>query len=256
MGGGRTAVTPHGYARLGLRRGHAVVQHQHADALRQALADDATLHAWAGRVPGARAMQGRGVAWAVSLPDGTPVVVRHNRHGGLLARLTGDRFLAPTHAQRELDLALRLAAAGVPTPEVVAYVVYPAGPVLARSDVATREVPDAEDLGVLLARTAPGDVARLRAYDATAALVAALARAGARHADLNAKNVLLADGGARALVLDVDRVSFGDDRAAALEANLARLARSLRKHEAKWGARFAPGEVDALADLARRALGR
>lgn len=248
-------MTPPGYARLALAQGHAVVREALVAALRSALANGATLHDWAGMQPGARAMQGRGVAWAVALPEGTPVVVRHNRHGGLLAPLTGDRFRTPTNAPRELAIALRLEEAGVATPEVIAYAVYPAGPLLARSDVATREVEGAEDLGGLLARTAPGDEARTRAYDAVAALVATLARAGARHHDLNAKNVLLAGDATRALVLDVDRVTFGDAPRAALDANLARLVRSLRKRERKWGARLAPGEVEALDALARRAAG-
>lgn len=254
LGPRRSALgaSPPGYVRLALPRGVAVVREPAADAVHAALSAGETLHEWAGRQPGARAMRGRGVAWAVPLPDGTPVVVRHNQHGGLLAGLTGDRFLAPTAAPRELALALRLAEAGVATPEMVAYVVYPAGPLLARSDVATREVADAEDLGALLARTAPGDAARGRAYDAVTTLVAALARAGARHHDLNARNVLLADGATRALLLDVDRVAFGGSPHAAHEANLRRLVRSLRKHERLWGVRFAPQEIATFADSARR----
>jgi 3-deoxy-D-manno-octulosonic acid kinase len=47
------------------------------------------------------------------------VVVRHAWHGGLLAPLTRDLFAPPTRAPHELRVALRLADAGVPTPEVV-----------------------------------------------------------------------------------------------------------------------------------------
>src|SRR5919205_114439 len=95
---------------------------------------------------------GRGVAYAVALPDdATRVVVRRSRHGGVLAPITGERFLGPTRAPRELDVALRLARLGVPTPEVVAFATYPAGPLVRRADVLTREVEDAVDLASALA---------------------------------------------------------------------------------------------------------
>jgi len=200
-----------------------------------------TLYEYAARHPRARAMSGRGVAYAVPLPDGaTGVVVRRSRHGGLLAPLTGERFLAPTRAPYELDVSLRLRALGVPTPELVAYLTYPAGPFLRRADVATREVPRARDLAVSLLGTA--DERTKRGWlEATARLLAQLRAAGARHADLNLKNVLLAPdegGGCRAHVLDVDRVTLGapgDPRAA--RANFDRLARSARKWRDLYGAR-------------------
>jgi 3-deoxy-D-manno-octulosonic acid kinase len=178
------------------------------------------------------------------------VVVRHSRHGGLLAPVTGDRFLPPTRAPHELRTALRLAAAGVATPEVVAYATYPAGTLFRRSDVATREVAGGSDLGELLAIVhPPPDLDAI--LQATADLLRALERAGARHPDLNVGNVLIvgeADASRRAIVLDVDRVAFGQpgDRSIG-EANLRRLLRSARKLRAR-------GEIvvsdDDLARLA------
>lgn len=187
----------------------------------------------------------------MTLPDGqTRVVVRHSRHGGLLAPLTGDRFLPPTRAPHELSTALRLAGAGVPTPEVIAYATYRAGAVFRRSDVATREVVGGRNLGeVLGSAAAAGD--RSAALSATAALLRSLASAGARHPDLNVGNVLIvaADGGScHALVLDVDRVVFGapgDLRLAA--ANVRRLVRSARKLRALGRLAIADEELSALA---------
>ncbi len=75
---------------------------------------------------------------------GVEIVVRHSRHGGTFAPLTGDLFLAPTRAPAELSNALRLADAGVPTAEVVAYAVYPAMGPLVRADVATRRLRGAD----------------------------------------------------------------------------------------------------------------
>lgn len=192
------------------------------------------------------------MSYAIPLPrSGIPVVVRHNRHGGLLAGLTGDRFLPPTRAPYELDVARRLADAGVPTPEVVAIAVYAAG-AFRRSDTVTREVAPARDLASALVAD---DDERATALSATARLVAALSAAGARHHDLNVKNVLLEerDEGMRALVLDVDRVTFETPAAVVVERNLARLLRSARKWRDRYGARVSEGELAALSAAARLA---
>ena len=204
------------------------------DAVRRAVRDGGTLHGWASAQRGARALQGRATAYAVALPDGTTdVVVRHSRHGGALAPLTGARFLPPTRAPRELATSLALRAAGVRTPEVIAYVVHRAGPLLRRADVATRLVPQSRDLAAEIAAR-PGDGEWVTA---TRELLAALTAAGARHPDLNLKNVLVAPddtGAPRAWALDVDVVTVhvapGEAGRAQIAArNWARLARSLRK---------------------------
>lgn len=250
----RRGAPPVGYLRLDLPHATAVVRAEHATSLRHALTAGSatTLHEWAASTPDARPLRGRDVAWSAALPDGAGrMVVRHNRHGGLLASITGDRFLAPTRAPYELGVALRLAAAGIETPELLAYVLYPARPfgLLARSDVATLEVPGAQDLGHVLTTLASDDPARRAAVEAAARLVDALSIAGARHHDLNVKNVLLAGTAQdpRALVLDVDRVTFhrpGDQRVR--EANLARLLRSIRKYERLHGVTITPEEIAAL----------
>jgi 3-deoxy-D-manno-octulosonic acid kinase len=227
-----------------------------ADAVAAALAAAGTLYGYAARQPGARALQGRAPVYAAALPHGAArVVVRHSRHGGLLAPLTGDRFLRPTRAPLELAAAVRLAGAGVPTPEVVAYALYPAGPLLRRADVATREVTNARDLGDLLAEAA-GEAAGTPTWVApVAARLAALARAGAHHPDLNVKNVLLARRGDRltAYVLDVDRVRFGDlgDPGVAA-ANAARLARSARKRRDAGLASVSDATLAVLAAATQR----
>jgi len=83
-----------------------------------------------------------------------------------------------------------------------------------------------------------------RALGATAILVATLSHAGVRHHDLNAKNVLLFNG--KAYVLDVDRVVLNTSAESALAANLARIARSLRKWREKLGARISEQDVERV----------
>ena len=222
---------PEGYERALIRGAAVVAKSEMFDAIRGAL-KSGTLYEFAAHHEDARPLAGRGVAYAVPLPNGVRVVVRHNRHGGLLAPITGDRFLAPTRAPSELAAAVRLTRLRVPTPEIIAYAVYPAGPLLRRSDVITREVPASRDLGAVL--TAGSETDRRAALDVTATLIGQLSAAGARHHDLNVKNVLIARGATRttpvAYLLDVDRVEFGragDSRIT--ELNLARFARSVRK---------------------------
>lgn len=246
---------PDGYERTESGGALVVAKRGQLDAVRTALRSG-TLYDYAAQHEEARPLSGRGIAYAVPLPGGERVVVRHNRHGGLLAPITGDRFFAPTRAPYELAAALQLAANGVPTPEIVAYAVYRAGPLLRRSDVATREIRDAEDLAAILVH---GDVAARRAgLDASAALIGALSGCGARHHDLNVKNVLLAREGARApgltaYVLDVDRVEFGrpgDSRIT--ERNLDRFMRSARKWRELHEARVDEADLVRVAAAVRR----
>ncbi len=273
--GGATAV-PAGYVALDPPPAGAVAVVCRADAaaaVGAVLARWGTLYAYAAAHPARRELRGRGAAYAVPLgddPGGAPraVVVRHGWRGGALRRVRRDLFLPPTRAPLELATSEHLRAAGVPTPAVVAYAVYPAPAGLRRVDVATALVPDGVDLAAVLGATlaAPAASPPDAWVAPTAALLAALARAGARHPDLNLKNILLAParGGAplphaRAWVLDVDvaRVLAAAvapaAAAATLETNLARLDRSVRK----WAAAHAGGQTagldDALAALAARA---
>jgi len=246
---------PPGYTRVVVRDATVIARHDAVAGVQEALKETRTLHCWAATVPGAKAFQGRATAWGTTLPRGGPaVVVRHARHGGLLAALTGDRFLWPGRAPWELEASERLRAAGVPTPAVVAYVLYPAGPGFCRCDVATARLPEGADFPQAWNEARADE--RDAMLTATAALVRALGLVAAQHEDLNAKNVYLTREGRgwRAFALDVDRVRFlpaGDTRATAL--NLARLMRSLRKGRERSGLAISD---EQLALLERRALGR
>ena len=247
-------TVPAGFERLLLGHAIAVARSDFAPHIRNALvgADGvkSTLHDFASRQSGAKPLAGRGVAYAIQLkPTKTRVVVRHNRHGGLFAKLTGDRFLAPTRAPHELDVSLALAKAGIPTPQIIAYVLYPPGGILQRCDVCSVEVAPSRDLADVMRSGTAAE--KSNALDLAAQLVAGLSRAGARHHDLNAKNILIADG--RAYVLDVDRVAMGMDRDAALDGNLSRLARSLRKWRDKFGAPVTNSDIAAFEAKARHA---
>ncbi|MEO7083651.1 MAG: lipopolysaccharide kinase InaA family protein [Gemmatimonadaceae bacterium] len=241
------AEPPAGFIQFSIGRANVVCAQHIADATRSALSAG-TLYDYAARNPNARSLAGRGVAYAVPLPGNVEqVVIRHNRHGGLLAGLTRDVFRSPTRAPYELETSLRLARAGVPSAPVLGYATYDVAPGFCRADVISREIVASADLShALLSANAP---TRMRALTATADLIARLSDAGARHHDLNVKNVLLRenDGGVEALVLDVDRVTFGETSRAALEHNLTRMLRSARKWQTRYGARVTDAELDAFA---------
>lgn len=164
-------------------------------------------------------------------------------------------FFPPTRGLRELVNSLRLRISGVATPEVVAFVTYRAGPVLRRSDVATREIAGGHDLWKVLSDIEAGDQ-RDTCMRAAGKLVSAMARAGAHHPDLNLRNVLVAwDGpeGAVAHVLDVDRIRFhvpGDPMVA--QANLTRLERSIRKWRERKRIEVTDREISLLGTVPAR----
>jgi hypothetical protein len=238
-----------GWVRLRVGERIAVTLARHEADARSMLAEG-TLYEVAARLPNARPLQGRGIAYAVALPaSGTRAVVRHNRHGGLLAPITRDLFLPPTRAPRELETARRLAELGVATPEALMYGASPAHALFRRADVVTREIEGGRDLSELIVGDA-SDAERSAAWAATRALLRAMLSAGVRHHDLNVKNVLIAPApdGVRAYLLDVDRVTFAAPGADAVRTgNLERLRRSARKWRDQHGARVDERELAELA---------
>jgi hypothetical protein len=218
-------------------------------AYRAAPRPSRSLHGFAASVPQARRYRGRDVAYGISLPiAGLPAVVRHNRHGGAFRAVTADLFVAPTRAPDELEMSLALAQRDVPTPPVLAYAVYPAMFGLARADVVTEEISEGLDLGALLLATRQLDSDREAGWDAALKLLTMLSRSGARHHDLNVKNILLrrAEIGFTAYVLDVDRVELDWPAEDALRKNAARLVRSVEKWRDTRGAQISVEEIEIL----------
>ena len=245
------ATVPAGFVRVTAGRNVVVAREAHVEDARRMLAKG-TLYEAARRELDPRPLQGRGVAYAITLPvTKTRAVVRHNRHGGLFAPFTRDLFLPPTRAPHELAVSLRLRELGVPTPDVLMFGTSSSGLVFRRADVVTREIERAFDLATFMTGQTPA-ARRAAAWEATRTLVRTMNAAGVRHHDLNVKNVLLAPGesGLSAYLLDVDRVTIGaPESVAAAAGNVARLLRSARKWRDERGAVFDEGELAALGPL-------
>lgn len=203
--------------------------------------------------PGARggeaAFRGRGSTERVPL-DGGHAVFRRYRRGGLLRWLTRDRLFDVRRPFAELRVTETARGAGVPTVEVLAVRVDPAGPGMWRGEIATRELPDAPDLVQWLAGDdAPTGRARRDAIVAVGRAVRRMHDAGIVHADLHVKNVLLRRDPALAVfVIDFDRARI--DAPLHHEprlANLRRFDRSTVKFN--WCVRSAISRADRLRFL-------
>jgi 3-deoxy-D-manno-octulosonic acid kinase len=228
--------------------GAAVARRDVAPAVRRALAETGSLHRWAAAQPARREFTGRGAAYGVTL-GGVPAVVRHARHGGLLAPLLGDVFAGRPRFYREAALARRFTAGGVPTPEVLAGVRYRAGP-LHRADVATERIEGADLVEVFFGERAPEGRARAAALAAVGRLIRRLHDLGYVHPDLQLRNLLLAGTGAsaRAWLLDVDTcrpMRRDPDRERA--RNLQRFERSWAKWNRLRGARLTDADRALLS---------
>ena len=238
---------PDGYVRLAAKEYRAVAREWAAPAVAEAL-KTGTLHEWSARQPLRKEMRGRGLVFSVELPTSpaTAVVIRRNRHGGLLSGVTGELFLAPTRAPYELSMSLRLAVAGIPTPEIIAYATYPVAGIFARSDVMTRRLPEGADLPEAWGSASP--TARNEMIVMISQLLNRMEKAGARHADLNLKNIYIAGSGSAlsAYLLDLDRVTFPGTGDVA-DLNFKRLARSARKWRQQWGLDFSEDTLERLA---------
>lgn len=169
--------------------------------------------------------RGRGTTWIVQ-EGARRLVLRHYRRGGLIARISPDRYVwrgeAATRPFREHVLIARMHAAGLPVATPVAARYLREGATY-RGDILTEFLPDTDSLA---ARVAAGNVS----LDTWAAVGRCLRRfhdAGICHADLNAHNILLR-GQTTVFVIDFDR---GEERSPGLwrDGNLVRLRRSLEK---------------------------
>ena len=164
---------------------------------------------------------GRQAAWFVADTFGEGVL-RHYRRGGLIARLSRDRYLwageSRTRSFAEFGLLVAMRTLGLPVPQPLAAGYWRHGVTYAGA-LLTRRIPEVQALASCLDHAPLEDVARA---------IVAMHRAGVWHADLNAFNIMV-DRRSKVWLLDFDRSRMGGLNDAAREANVKRLGRSLRK---------------------------
>jgi 3-deoxy-D-manno-octulosonic acid kinase len=171
------------------------------------------------------ANRGRGGVAFLDAPVGS-CVLRHYRRGGLMAPLLGDRYVwngrDRTRGFAEFRLLSELVMRELPVPVPVA-ARYRRRGAYYTADLITRTIDGAETLTDLIAaRRLDAEVA-----ERVGMLVARFHAAGVDHADLNAHNILSAQG--NLWLIDFDRGELRTGGEAWKLANLARLKRSLLK---------------------------
>ncbi|MDS1142081.1 3-deoxy-D-manno-octulosonic acid kinase [Pusillimonas sp. SM2304] len=167
------------------------------------------------------AQGGRQAAWFVQGEFGQGVL-RHYRRGGLMARLSADRYIwtgaAATRSFAEFDLLHYMHGRGLPVPRPLAAAYWRHG-LSYRAALLTARI---AGVGPLAAQLACAD------HAAVAGAIFAMHDAGVWHADLNAYNILL-DAQGKVWLIDFDKGRRQAMPAAARRANLLRLRRSLLK---------------------------
>jgi len=231
--------SPRGFERIKVGKAQILVRTEAISWCRQAVLGYGSLYR-AARDSACRTLHGRGPVPVLTNPEGVgpPWVVRRYYRGGLM-RAFGDRFLRARRPRSfvELENNARIEELGFATPRVVAAAVYPNG-LIYRADLVTEFVPDARTLADVLfgsndpsGRRTPEDTRR-EALACAANLIARLSKAGVRHRDLNAENVLIKREGhhVHAILIDLDacRVT-GPSSNVAAGGLRRRLVRSIRK---------------------------
>ncbi len=172
--------------------------------------------------------EGRGAATIFAFGGGE-YVLRHYRRGGLMARLSDDKYrwsgLAQTRPWREWFLLGEMYQQGLPVPRPVAARVARCG-LFYRADLVTQRLPQVEPFAdLLMARPLPE-----QQWHEVGATIKRFHRAGFYHADLNARNILI-DTSGKVFLIDFDK---GEQRTPASgwqHENLERLRRSLLKFQ-------------------------
>jgi 3-deoxy-D-manno-octulosonic acid kinase len=170
---------------------------------------------------------GRGSAWFVRSPKG-PLVLRHYRRGGLIARLSERRYLftgyVRTRSFAEFRLLSELRSLGLPVPRPIAALVDRQGVFSYEAAILIERIE-----GALPLPEHP-EVADKALWYRVGQTIAGFHRAGLDHVDLNCDNILVS--GERVFLIDFDRCRWRCDSSAAgrwKEKNLQRLLRSVEK---------------------------
>lgn len=180
----------------------------------------------AGNASGLATGSGRGQVHRATLGE-TGVLLRHYRRGGLMARLSEDRFwrepVARSRAMAEYALLRLLRSWRLPVPPPAAALHTPTGVLSYQADIMVVLLPGTRNVVQRLdeAPLSPTE------WQALGRAIRQLHERQVFHADLNAHNLLL-DAQGQAFVVDFDKCGLRPGHAWKAQ-NLARLQRSLRK---------------------------
>lgn len=174
---------------------------------------------------------GRHITWFIKSPfdtNGKTWVLRHYYRGGMISKMTPDRFiftgLNRTRGFREVKLLLHMVEIGLPVPKAVGARINRKG-LLYTADLLMEKI-EAKDLVAVLSKSSLGG----EQWRAVGKTIATFHAKGIYHADLNAHNVLLDDND-KVWLIDFDRCEKRTLHTSWQQQNMERLKRSFMKEK-------------------------
>lgn len=176
---------------------------------------------------------GRGQAFFIHRHAPQPdLVLRHYRRGGLVAKISADRYLfsglEKSRAWQEFKLTQQLFESGLPVPRPIAAHIQRAG-IFYQADLLTERLPDTQPFARYLNdHNELDDQQRQHLWQQVGKTIALFHRAGLNHSDLNANNILV-NTHQQVWLIDFDRCQLQSPSPHWQQQNLARLQRSIVK---------------------------
>ena len=169
---------------------------------------------------------GRGTVYFVKI-QGKPCVLRHYNRGGLVAKLTLDKYLwmgeYNTRSFKEWRLLNDMVKKRLPVPAPVA-ARYIRNGIYYKADIITREIPDIESLSDKLL----GNSMTEKLWENIGECIAKFHNHGVFHMDLNADNIQIEQNN-QVFLLDFDKGKVSEPSRRLSDSNLIRLRRSVAK---------------------------
>lgn len=192
---------------------------------------------------------GRSAAWFVNGEFGAGVL-RHYHRGGLVARLSTDRYFwtgsNATRSMAEFRTLCEMHGKGLPVPRPLA-AMYARSGLVYRAAILIERIPESRTLAQLVA--AGGTHVSPNIAITVAETIFRMHQAGVWHADLNATNILL-DAADRPWLIDFDKARHGPVSPPGRIQNMRRLRRSLGKLAPEYGDVWWKDINDAYVTLA------
>jgi len=181
---------------------------------------------WAQRSAIVGFAEGRGTTFFIQ-HQGQDFVLRHYQRGGLVARISNEKYfwlgLRFTRPWREWNLLVKMQERGLPVPIPAAIKAERKG-LLYKADIMMHRIPHSRTLMHILMTEELAE-----GYWITiGSVIRRFHEQGVYHADLNANNILLDEGG-RCYLIDFDRCDMRKPKLKWQKENLLRLKRSLNK---------------------------
>ena len=169
---------------------------------------------------------GRGTVYFVKIQS-QPCVLRHYNRGGLVAKLTLDKYLwmgeHNTRSFKEWRLLNDMVKKRLPVPAPVA-ARYVRNGIYYKADIITREIPDIESLSDKLL----GNSMTEQLWENIGECIAKFHNHGVFHMDLNVENIQI-DQNNQVFLLDFDKGKVSEPLGRLSDLNLMRLRRSIAK---------------------------